>query len=489
MDEGGLAHTVSAQSGAVISNVDSFVIKYTVEEGSIKLEKAANTTSVSLPGTIIMYSYTITNTGQSILYNVSLTDPKISVINCPEKTLNPGQEMSCNSQYTITLDDVKNGGVTNTATVTSTTVSKVIVSSTASLRIGFDPEVIKQKTLDAINSFLRSRAQLILSNQPDRQRIINRLSPGPYNCSGIPKGSISPNIMGSVNINASISTNELCMNTNDFDFWSETHLGYYYSWQKDRFTRDQGEFNVAYLGVDYLVNHAMVAGLLAEVDLVGQQGNSLGFNRAYGSGWLAGPYLSANIAPDLYLHTRAAWGKSSNNINVLNLYQDNFNTTRSLYNAELVGYYTNNRWKLSPTVGFTYYNEHQYKFMNTINITIPDQDIALGQLNVGPEISYVYLTNELKQITTRLSFQGIYNFDINGKQNQQNHSILDVFFGRIKLGTEIRFPFGMSLAPSFQYEGLGRNKFSSIQGQIQLNLSLEGSMISPRKNEHRNNFA
>jgi hypothetical protein len=475
VNAGSVTNTASATDGTTTSPTTQLTIQYIATEGSIKLEKTASIQSFSLPGTVITYSYAITNTGNSTLNQVSLTDSKIGAISCPQTTLNPGQEMNCTGSYTTTLDDVRNGGVTNTATVTSMTVSQVVVSSTTSLTVGFDPDVIRKKTLKAINSFLKARAQLILSNQPDRRRIMNRLSPRLYECSGTPNGSITPSLTGSVNVNASVSTNELCMNTNDFDFWSEIHAGYYSTWQNDRFTRNQGAFDISYFGVDYLVTDTIVAGLLAEADLVGQKGDSLGFNKAYGSGWLVGPYLSARIAQDLYLHTRAAWGKSNNTINVLGLYADEFDTKRSLYNAELVGDWYRNDWRLSPTVGFTYYSEQQPNFMNGVNISIPGQDIALGQFNIGPEISYIYLNDSLKQFTTRLSFQGIYNFDINGKQNQQDNSLFDGFSGRIKLGTEIRFPSGLSLTPMVQYEGLGGNGLSSIQGQIQINIPLDSS--------------
>ena len=99
----------------------------------------------------------------------------------------------------------------------------------------------------------------------------------------------------------------------------------------------------------------------------------------------------------------------------------------------------------------------------------------MGQFNIGPEFSYIYLNDSLKQFTTRLSFQGIYNFDINGKQNQQENNLFDGFSGRIKLGTEIRFPSGLSLTPMIQYDGLGGNGISSIQGQIQINIPLDSS--------------
>ncbi|MGQ3892874.1 autotransporter outer membrane beta-barrel domain-containing protein, partial [Legionella sp. CNM-4043-24] len=192
-----------------------------------------------------------------------------------------------------------------------------------------------------------------------------------------------------------------------------------------------------------------------------------------GQGWMIGPYLSARIAPDLYLHTRAAWGQSDNQMTIMNIYQNHFNTGRSLYNAELTGDWQYRNWRLSPTTGFTYYQENQYRFTNSANVSIPGQRISLGQFNFGPEISYFYLSETLRRTTTSLSFEGIYNFDPGGRQNLVFQNFFDGFSGRVKLGLDIVFPSGLSIGPSLQYDGIGRNAFSAIQGQIQFSIPLD----------------
>ncbi len=257
---------------------------------------------------------------------------------------------------------MKSGSITHIATATAIstplvannslgTLATITATATASLTIAFDPAAIKNKTQEIVNSFLTTRAQLILLSQPDKRRLINRLEAKAF-CTGTPDVSISPG-MNNVNLNASASSSTLCLGTHELDFWFETHAGYY--WQRDPFSHNQGTFNVSYTGVDYLVTHAIAAGLMTELDLTSQKGTLSDLTRANGKGWMTGPYVSARIAPNVYLHMRAAWGKSNNNMTLLDTYHNHFNTGRSLYNAELNGDWQYRNWRFSPTTSFTYF--------------------------------------------------------------------------------------------------------------------------------------
>lgn len=265
VDAGSIINTASATDGTITSPQDSLTINYVALDGSIKLERTANIQSFFLPDTPIIYTYTITNIGASNLSDVVLTDSKLGQISCPQNALNAGQVMICTAQYLTTLDDLRNGGVANVAEVRSLTVSQLVVSATTSLTIGFDPTIIRKRTLTAIHTFLNARAQLIVSSQPDRQRILNRLSERPRQCSGRPDGSMLPDL-NSVNINSSMSTSEMCMATSNFDFWSEVYGSYYK--QKEEAIVNQGAFNMSYFGVDYAINHKVVTGVLIAGDYI-----------------------------------------------------------------------------------------------------------------------------------------------------------------------------------------------------------------------------
>jgi uncharacterized repeat protein (TIGR01451 family) len=74
------------------------------------------------PGDEITYGFTVTNTGNVTLTNVTVTDPLVAVMGGPIASLAPGQSNSTTftAVYTITQTDIDNGGVTNQALATGT---------------------------------------------------------------------------------------------------------------------------------------------------------------------------------------------------------------------------------------------------------------------------------------------------------------------------------------------------------------------------------
>ncbi|MGQ3892902.1 DUF7507 domain-containing protein, partial [Legionella sp. CNM-4043-24] len=181
-----------------------------VDEGSLSLDVTSNLKSFSEPGTTIIYTYDTTNTGRLTLNNVKFKDSSTVAISCPETTLTPGQNMICTGSYVTTLADVKNGGITQTAIVTATLAVprtreaveetiEVTVTTVASVLVVLDPTLIQDQTQEMVNAFLTTRAQVLLANQPDRRRIINRLNAASA-CIGSPDVSISPG-MNNFNLN------------------------------------------------------------------------------------------------------------------------------------------------------------------------------------------------------------------------------------------------------------------------------------------------
>ena len=101
---------------------------------SIGLVKTASVTSFSSAGTVVTYSFKVTNTGNVTLHAIAVTDamPGLSAIACPASTLAPGASETCTATYTTTSSDVSNGKLTNTATVAGTTPHGALVKSAAS---------------------------------------------------------------------------------------------------------------------------------------------------------------------------------------------------------------------------------------------------------------------------------------------------------------------------------------------------------------------
>ena len=97
---------------------------------AIELEKTATPSSFTGPNETITYTFTVRNTGDATLSNVSVTDPMLPGLSCgfaeiqPLSALNTDNEEVCTFSYSTTQEDVDNSAagtaLVNTASVTST---------------------------------------------------------------------------------------------------------------------------------------------------------------------------------------------------------------------------------------------------------------------------------------------------------------------------------------------------------------------------------
>ncbi|WP_320668759.1 DUF7507 domain-containing protein [Patulibacter defluvii] len=72
-------------------------------------------------GETIDYSFTVTNTGNRTLTEITVSDDRVTGISCPAGPLAPGESVTCTADpYTVTQDDVDAGQVVNVATAQGT---------------------------------------------------------------------------------------------------------------------------------------------------------------------------------------------------------------------------------------------------------------------------------------------------------------------------------------------------------------------------------
>jgi uncharacterized repeat protein (TIGR01451 family) len=86
---------------------------------SLALTKAAAIGATAV-GHVIVFTMTVTNTGNVTITDITVNDPKVAIVDCPHTALPAGATMSCTAGYTITADDAAARNVTNTATVVGT---------------------------------------------------------------------------------------------------------------------------------------------------------------------------------------------------------------------------------------------------------------------------------------------------------------------------------------------------------------------------------
>ncbi len=120
------AYIISSTSQCGGAGIDSMT--YTILDAHMEITKAAvyqdtNGDGFASDGDTIQYTFTVTNTGDVDLTNVTVTDPTVPVTGGPIATLAAGATDSTTftaAPYTITQADVDSGSVENQATVTGT---------------------------------------------------------------------------------------------------------------------------------------------------------------------------------------------------------------------------------------------------------------------------------------------------------------------------------------------------------------------------------
>ncbi len=107
---------------------------------AISLTKSANIASYSTYGTPVSYSYKVTDSGNTTLTSVGVTDPMtgLSAVSCPSTTLAAGTSETCTASYTTTVADLEAGSLSNTATA-SGTFETTVVTYQSSLTIPAKP--------------------------------------------------------------------------------------------------------------------------------------------------------------------------------------------------------------------------------------------------------------------------------------------------------------------------------------------------------------
>jgi uncharacterized repeat protein (TIGR01451 family) len=90
-----------------------------IHRPGLQVGKSASPTRYRGAGEAVAFRYTVTNTGNVPLHDITVSDDKITgPVGCPGTVLDPGDSMTCHATYVTTATDVTVGYVTNVATVT-----------------------------------------------------------------------------------------------------------------------------------------------------------------------------------------------------------------------------------------------------------------------------------------------------------------------------------------------------------------------------------
>lgn len=123
VDRGSVVNRATATGtppqGGTVSDIDEVTVTFQ-RAPSLDLTKRADVAGLPAAGTTIAYTLIATNTGNTALANVTLTDAMLDLVEEEVAALlEPGESTVWTGSYVVTEDDVSAGSIHNTASVSA----------------------------------------------------------------------------------------------------------------------------------------------------------------------------------------------------------------------------------------------------------------------------------------------------------------------------------------------------------------------------------
>lgn len=251
-----------------------------------------------------------------------------------------------------------------------------------------------------------------------------------------------------------------------WDLWAEAQYDHFAD-AGDR----SGEFAIGYLGLDCQIHPAAIAGLLVQADWMDDAIGSTDSDTD-GTGWMAGPYATVRLAPNLFFDIRAAWGQSDNDTNVAGV-TGNFDTQRWLVHGRLTGNVQRGDTRITPEISVYYIQEDLDAYVDSSGTSVAAQTVSLGRLQFGPEIARRFEMPAGYFIEPQLAIRGMWDFDANDDVTVSGltYSTGD-FRGLVEVALTIQRPSDFNLRISARYDGIGVAGYDAFGGQLWLNIPL-----------------
>ena len=232
---------------------------------------------------------------------------------------------------------------------------------------------------------------------------------------------------------------------------------------------------MATIGAEYLITDNFLAGVRLSVDYTEASFDSAANSDISGYGWLAGPYISAEIATNIFLDGFVGYGTSWNdyqgNYEGFDL-SGNFETQQVAGYLNLSGNYKSGAILLTPLLGVAFGKEWSGDFKvdnKSIGKTeIDSQDAELGRLTARLEAGYLITDDLDEHLEVFLAPQVTYDLVRNG--GDYANVLLGDSLWRGGLEGGLRYSknrFGASLLVG--YDGIGVTDWRAYRGQLQIN--------------------
>ncbi len=330
---------------------------------------------------------------------------------------------------------------------------------------------VQQAASNSVRNYIYRRTNALLEKEPDRPRLARK-----------DVGSLWPNGIQKMHFEGDQDRGSLEFGTShsnpwadEMDVWVEGHYTWY---DYDNDIDVEGEQAVLYFGVDYTITSDVLIGVLGQTDWTNESADAIGEDLE-GSGWMVGPYFSAQLTQNLFFDARAAWGRSENTLTLGTLItNEEFDTERWLVRANLTGneqFGAEGRWRLTPSAAIVYFEEEQEEYSTNTNVTILAQTVGLGRATFEPEFAYHWITSKNTLIEPQLTLTGIWDFDpASGLAIPGFTYETDQWRASIEASIQVAWTSGVTLRASGFYDGIGARGFEARGARIWLDLPLDG---------------
>ncbi|PRZ50181.1 PKD domain-containing protein [Tritonibacter scottomollicae] len=337
------------------------------------------------------------------------------------------------SDYVATLRAFGTGavGITVPANVAVDAAGNGNLESNA---VTIEDQTVEQ-TQRLIASFMQSRANQLISNQPDLVPFLSGSKQASF-------GLMATRGVG--NFNVATGTK--------YPVWAQVKGAWSSSGDSDS-TYVFGAF-----GVHRAISKNVLLGATLQFDHIAQD---TGASTVSGTGWMLGPYFVAKSSNHpLYFEGRLLYGETTNDISPFGTYEDRFYTTRMLANLKVAGDLSMGTTILSPFLDASYSTEDQHSYVDTLGNTIPGQDFKLGQVEVGLDFSQMLSVNT-GELELWGGVSGIWSYSNGTGSVTTADPAYEGGRARVELGFNRQITAGQSVTGAAFYDGIGAAGFES----------------------------
>ncbi|WP_295805720.1 choice-of-anchor D domain-containing protein [uncultured Nitratireductor sp.] len=366
----------------------------------------------------------------------------------------------------VSCDDGNSSGDIEIRTAT------VMLAAGESVICRFELIETRSVTSQMIADYLGARNAMILNNQPDVGRRLDRLSGGTPGdgSAGLEMFGLLPWFPSPLSMRMSDQRFAYSASAREmrsfFDKRSDQginipDIGKWDIWSQGSFalfsdnTSQNGNFGIVHAGIDYLATPDALIGVKLEVDWMDQYFAATS-GMVSGVGWMVGPYGTFRLDDNFYIDLGASWGRSRNTISPFGTYTDHFDTTRWMAYGALIGEFKIDSLTVSPKLAVEYISEHQHAYTDSLSVAIPAQTIAQGRVDFTPRLAYAFDFEDGNVVSPWVEAGLVFAFGDEGAFSAGSYAANSRgLSGNLKAGLGWRVPSGAQLDLSAQYDGIG----------------------------------